>query len=178
MRFGDVVKAGLSMALCLALAQCHARSAKTAGDAADLIAPPPPPGYAFTLSVALTEKAAARLKNHPETLSIAAHYYGLPTPTTQAKADKDGVIDLGTTQKAITAWGAPLVINGVTYPQTAGVAFMGDDHPQAALAGVANGKALAQVKVTAPHDDLDCTRFQDYVATAQSRQITLVCDVK
>lgn len=107
-----------------------------------------------------------------------ARYYGLPTAATQARADRNGVIALGVAHASPALAPTPVTLNGVTYPVSAQLALDLADAPADALSGVAGGKVLAQLKVAAPRDDLDCTGFQDYVATAQSRQITLVCDVK
>lgn len=156
----------------LALAACQKSPTQTPAPSA-----PPPQPYRFTARLVLTEKAAARLKARPETLTVNARYYGLPTAATQGQADRNGVIALGVAHASPELAPAPVTLNGVTYPVSAQLALDLADAPPHALSGVAGGKVLAQLKVAAPRDDLDCTGFQDYVATAQSRQITLVCDV-
>lgn len=171
----DRIKIALVAGLCL-LAQCHAAPRQKAETRTETRAGAAPPPYAVSLSVALTARAAAQLDRHPEALSVTARYYGLPLPATQAQANRDGVIDLGVSHQALTAWDGSLTVNGVAYPRSARIAFTGKDLSVDALKAVAGGRALVQIKVTEAHKRLDCTGFQDYVATARSRAVTLVCD--
>jgi len=177
MQYQDIVKAGLAAGLCLALTQCHDRSAKGTVDRVDLVAPPPPPAYAFRATIALTAKAAAHLKTHPESFTASARYYGLPTPATQGMADRDGVLALGAAQAQVKFSARPLTLNGVTYPETATLDFDGHGQSRDALKGIAGGKALVQLKVQSPRKAIACTGFQDYVETALMRDVTLVCDL-
>jgi hypothetical protein len=170
-------RAGLAACLMLgaALAQCDKAPPK-AQDAGRAAAPAAPPPTAFGLTLAFTAKAAARLKP-ADVFSVSARYYGLPRPDTQGQTNKDGVIDIGAADATAVPVDKPKSLNGQTWPKTAAVSFRAPDSALDRLRLIAGAKPLVQVEVK-PRDGVGCDVFQDYVATAQSRPVTLICDVQ
>ena len=139
------------LGLMLGLAGCHA--------------PPAHGPNAFTVVVALTPQASAKLTALHEKVTVAAYYYGLPAPGVQA--GPDGQVDLGSEKVEF----AP--------PQNQAV-FAGalDDGELKTIAGPP--RVLVNVfsaRQAAPDNLLDCGIFDDAIVTAQAHTPHIVCDL-
>ncbi|MDI7775701.1 hypothetical protein [Asticcacaulis sp. EMRT-3] len=174
MIYSNLMKLGMAALLALSLVQCQA---KTDDKASAPVAPPPPP-YAFGVTLTFTPQAVARLKKLHQKVRVSARYYGLPIPATASQVDKFGVIDIKTDTVEVTPTDTPYTVNGHAYTYSAKVNFDGKDVPTEALKSINSGKPLVLVEAVADKKGvLQCDIFQDYVFTAQSRPIVLSCDL-
>ena len=72
------------------------------------------PGMAFSLDISLSPQAAAKLAVLKEGISIAATFYGDPTPAAKRHADEMGQIGLGNERVTISGTGGTARITGRT----------------------------------------------------------------
>jgi hypothetical protein len=140
------------LAVALGLTACHAPAAHG------------PRG--FTVEVALTPAAAAKLSSLHEKVAVAAYYYGLPAPG--VPANQDGQVDLGSEKMEFT-------------PPQDQVHFSGAVVDEGDLTTIAGPPRVLINVFSARHavsdNLLDCSTFEDTIATARARTPHITCDL-
>lgn len=122
---------------------------------------------AFSVDVALSPKAAARLAALNEKIAVAAYWFGEPTRAARRHANEMGQISLGTEE--------------IRIPGTGGRAQMTGQPAQAEHFGwVKDGAVQVNVNVfsarqSGPNNILACDLFEDAAALAHARPIPLLC---
>lgn len=141
---------------CVPFLFLHA-SAETAGN-----------GYAFTVAITLSQKAAARLDAMHEGIIVSASYSGDPAPGAEKRTDEIGRIPLG--------------IENVEAPGKAGtVRVTGDQVKRSRLAWV-KGPVLLNVNVysarhSGPDNILACDFFDGNLEDAVRKPVPLHCSL-
>ncbi len=122
--------------------------------------------YAFTINVALTPAAAAKLTALHEKVAVAAYYYGLPAPGVQA--GQDGEVDLGSENLQLMPQQSQAVFSGAVIGATDLKSIAGKPH---VLINVFSAR-LAN-----PDNILNCSIFDGEIATAQAKTPQITCDL-
>ena len=121
---------------------------------------------AFTVEVALTPAAAARLSALHEKVAVAAYYSGAPAPGVQP--GQDGQVDLGSEKMEFA-------------PPQSQVGFSGAVIDEGDLKTIAGPPRVLINVFSARHavsdNLLDCGTFEDTIATAQAHTPRISCDL-
>jgi len=122
--------------------------------------------HAFSVAVDLTPAAVAKLNALHEKVAVAAYYYGLPAPGTQA--GPDGEVDLGSEKLEFS-------------PPQSQVAFTGAAIGEGELKTIA-GRPHVLINVfsarhAAPDNLLNCSIFDGEIAAAQTKAPHISCDL-
>ena len=148
------------------------RGAMSATALAGLLALSPvdaaPPNYGFTVTIALSAKAAALLKAKREAIEISAEYGGEPIASKGAFADPNGLIAAGT--------------ESVTIPGANGSAvFTGKKVQIKRLRWIKGGLSVNVTPYTArrsgPDNLLDCGNYEGPLSAIQAKPFAFTCKV-
>jgi len=120
---------------------------------------------AFKVYVNLSDRARERLAMPPDTIIVAAYYFGDPIPQALAQANQIGQIDLGRSQVDL---------------RTAGLATFDGSAMEPAKLSLLQGPPQVNINVysgrrSSADNLLDCDFFQDTLAVAAVSQINLYC---
>jgi hypothetical protein len=121
---------------------------------------------AFTVEVALTPAAAAKLSALHEKVAVAAYYSGAPAPG--AQADQDGQVDLGSEKVEFTPPQGQVSFSGAVIDEGDLKTIAG---PPRVLINVFSARHVASDNL------LDCGTFEDTIATAQAHTPHITCDL-
>ena len=129
---------------------------------------PAPAGYEFTIQIALTPRAAAKLASLGEGITVAAMYSGSPKPAYRRQADEEGRLYLG--DERITAPGraGPVRITGSKVLRN--------------RLGWVRGPVVVLINVYSarlkgPNNILDCGIYEGPVAAIAASDSTIRCDL-
>lgn len=127
---------------------------------------PAPSGTSIEVVVTLSKKAAARLAAAHEGIGLSASFFGTPTAAGRRRAGEDGTIALGNVERSLPAPGRvrfalPVYEKGL-------LDLIEQRQPRVNINAFSARKTL-------PDNVLDCTFFEDSVAKAQAKPVSLRC---
>jgi hypothetical protein len=123
-------------------------------------------GASIEVVVTLSKKAAARLAAAHEGIGLSASFFGTPTAAGRRRAGEDGTIALGNVERSLPATGRvrfapPVYKKGL-------IELIEQRQPRVNINAFSARKTL-------PDNVLDCTFFEDSVAQAQAKPVSLRC---
>ena len=126
------------------------------------------PNYGFTVTIALSAKAAALLKAKKEAIEVSAEYGGEPIPSKEQFTDPGGQIPLGT--------------EIVTIPGANGHAVFSGKKVEGKRLGWIKGGLLVNVtpytaRRSGPDNLLDCGNYEGSLAAIQAKPYAFTCKV-